>query len=83
MPRKKIIKTKSLINHKNEIEDNKIDEILINKKLHIVSYWWPNITLGVVTTDSPIPKNEHPKIIQRIIDFYNNKISSKNGTKYM
>ncbi len=32
----------------------------------IISYWWPNISLSIVATDSNLPRKDHPRVSELV-----------------
>ncbi|KAI8914311.1 cleft lip and palate transmembrane protein 1-domain-containing protein [Gorgonomyces haynaldii] len=62
MPKKKVKKLKKLI-QKDEQEQ---EEEIVPEERPIVSYWWPNVTLELVASHDPIPRNLPPTMMKEI-----------------
>jgi hypothetical protein len=59
MPQRKIVNKKNLF-------DDDLGEIIQQKELPIISYWWQNISLSIVPSESPLSIQNQPQIQKMI-----------------
>ncbi|KAI9101712.1 cleft lip and palate transmembrane protein 1-domain-containing protein [Phlyctochytrium arcticum] len=66
MPKRKLKKTKSLVRKTEEELKKEVEEEVPEKDVPIISYWWPNVTIALVTSKDAIPSATPPAIMKNV-----------------
>ncbi|KAJ3044508.1 hypothetical protein HDV00_001935 [Rhizophlyctis rosea] len=68
MPKKKEVHLKKLVKGGNEKEEKEVQAETPEQSgpVPIVSYWWSNLTLNIIPSDSPLKANTPPLVMQHV-----------------